>query len=164
MDDFGRQRILDAEHLRLLRIGYFVAGGITVFVCLFGLFYVFMGLFFTSAMMRMPSPPGGPPPPPMGWIFVVLGVAIVIFGAVLGTLKFFTARALGRRNAYTFCLITAGLSCLSIPYGTLLGICTFMVLARPGVRALFEGRRGAPPPLPPAASARGSEGETYVHG
>jgi hypothetical protein len=151
MDDFERQRILDEEHLRLLRIGYFVAGGTTAFVCMFGLFYVFMGFFFTSSMMRMPSPPGGPPPPPMGWIFVVMGMAIMIFGAVMATFKFLTARALGRRNAYTLCLITAGLSCLSIPYGTFLGICTFMVLARPSVRALFEAGRATPPPVPPVA-------------
>lgn len=151
MDNFERQRILDEEHLKLLRIGYFVAGGTTIFVCLFGLAYVFMGFLFTSSLMDIPSPPGGPPPPPMGWIFIVMGTAIVIFGATLGSLKLFTARALGRRNAYTFCLITAGLACISIPYGTFLGICTFLVLARPSVRALFEAGKATPPPVPPAA-------------
>jgi len=151
MDNFERQRILDEEHLKLLRIGYFVLGGTTAFVGLFGLVYVFMGFVFTSSAFNIPSPPGGTPPPPMGWIFVVIGAVIVIFGGTLGTLKLLTARALGRRNAYTFCLITAGLACISIPYGTFLGICTFLVLARPSVRALFEARRGAPPPVPPVA-------------
>ena len=41
------------------------------------------------------------------------------------------------------CQITAGLSCLEIPYGTVLGALTFVVLARPSVAALF---RGAPDP------------------
>lgn len=149
MDDFERQRVLDEEHLRLLRIGYFISGGATAFVCLFGLLYVLMGLFFTFPTAHMPSAPGGPPPPPMGLIFVVMGACIVIFGGVVAALKLFTARALGLRNAYTLCLITAGLSCLSIPYGTFLGICTFMVLARPSVRALFGVGRTVRPPMPP---------------
>jgi hypothetical protein len=42
----------------------------------------------------------------------------------------------------------AALSCLAIPYGTVLGIFTFMVLQRPAARAIF-GQTQAPPPLPP---------------
>jgi hypothetical protein len=31
MDSFERQQVLNAEHLRLLRIGYFVMGGVSAF-------------------------------------------------------------------------------------------------------------------------------------
>jgi hypothetical protein len=34
--------------------------------------------------------------------------------------------------------VTAAISCLEVPYGTLLGVLTFMVMARPSVRALFD--------------------------
>ena len=51
--------------------------------------------------------------------------------------------------------MVAGLNCLHMPLGTLLGVFTFIVLARPSVQALFEQRSGAapdaqwPPPGPP---------------
>jgi hypothetical protein len=36
------------------------------------------------------------------------------------------------------CMVTAGISCLGIPYGTVLGIFTFLVLSRPSAIALFD--------------------------
>jgi hypothetical protein len=36
------------------------------------------------------------------------------------------------------CMITAGLSCLEMPYGTALGVMTFVVLSRPSVRQEFD--------------------------
>jgi hypothetical protein len=43
--------------------------------------------------------------------------------------------------------VIAGINCIFIPYGTLLGVATFMVLVRPSVQALFAA---VPPPLPAA--------------
>ena len=37
------QRIIDAEHLRMLRIAYLISAGISAFMALFGLLYVFVG-------------------------------------------------------------------------------------------------------------------------
>jgi len=56
-------------------------------------------------------------------------------------------------------MATAALTCLGIPWGTVLGVCTFLVLERPSVAALFptpaEGGAagGAPVPAPPSGSA-----------
>jgi len=36
-------------------------------------------------------------------------------------------------------MIVAGLGCLAVPYGTLLGVFTFVVLGRPSVVRLFDG-------------------------
>lgn len=44
-------------------------------------------------------------------------------------------------------MISAALSCLGIPYGTLLGVATFIVLGRPRSEAMFEG---APLPYGPS--------------
>ena len=153
-----RQRILDEEHLRLLRIGYFISGGAAAFLCLFGLLYVVMGLFFVSALSSIPSPHGGQPPPAVGWIIVGFFGLFVLAGAALATLKFLTARALGQRRSHMLCMITAGLTCISIPYGTFLGVCTFIVLGRPTVQAMFgvgsvppisSTAVPGPPPIPP---------------
>ena len=147
MQDTERQAILDDEHLRLLRIGYFIQGGTTFFVCLFGLLYVFMGIFAFSSFGNTPTPRGTPPPQFFGYILAWMGGLFTLGGAVLTALKFLTARALGRRRSRALCMVTAALSCIFVPYGTALGIFTFLVLERPSVRALFNSS----PPASPAA-------------
>jgi hypothetical protein len=137
MDEADRQRILDDEHLRLLRIGYFVMGGIAVFVALMGLLYFAMGLIFTAVISAAPSVPGQVPPALMAWIFVGMGAFVILAGAAYAVLAFLTAKALRLRRSRGLCLVTAALTTLHLPFGTVLGIMTFSVLDRATVRALF---------------------------
>jgi len=137
-----RQTIVDEEHLRMLVLGYYLSAGMCLLFSLFGGMYMAMGLMFTFAFRNLPSqPPATAPPPEMGWFF--FGIGAFIFGAMvtLALLKFLTARRLKARTSRTFCLVLAGLSCLEVPYGTTLGVLTFVVLTRDSVKALF-----APPP------------------
>jgi len=51
---------MDDEHLRLLRIGYFVMAGMKAFMSLFGLLYAGIGLTaFTFAHAAPPTRPAG---------------------------------------------------------------------------------------------------------
>jgi hypothetical protein len=77
------QEIIDNEHLRLLRIGYFISAAQTAIFIPFGLLYAGMGLL----MAKLPS--GGAPPPPamMSWIFGVFGAAFAGFATIAATLK-----------------------------------------------------------------------------
>lgn len=159
MDGFERQQVLDEEHLRLLRIGYFTMGGVAAFTGVFGVVYAFMGAFMMAAFRTVPSRPSQPPPEFMAWFFAAFGLLIVVTAGAYAALAFVTARNLRLRRSRTFCLVTAGLSCLYIPFGTLLGIFTFSVLGRPGVLRMFgqpsppEARPplpASPPPPPPA--------------
>ena len=54
----------------------------------------------------------------------------------------FAARYLQEHRRYMFCLIVAGLECVFMPFGTVLGVFTIIVLLRPSVRQLF-GEDGA---------------------
>lgn len=153
MTDPAAQNVLDTEHLRLLRLGYLVAGGASLFFAFFPLFYVAMGVFvatfgFNVAFHRS----GDSDPRLMGWIFVSIGIVIFILAVLIAVMKFLTARALGRRRSRMLCLVTAGISCLGIPYGTVLGIFTFIVLSRPSVSALFDAKAAVPPvtAIPPS--------------
>lgn len=147
MTDIDRQAIIDDEQLRLLRIGYFTMGGVAVFTALFGALYAVMGIFIASIPMAA-TQPGQPPPAMMVWIFAAFGFAFMLMAGVFALLNFLTARALRQRRSRGLCMVIAALSCLSIPFGTLLGVFTFIVLGRPSVRQLFE----APPnSMPPSA-------------
>ena len=129
------QDIIDNEHLRLLRIGFFISAAQTAIFIPFGLLYAGMGLMFSQL------PTGASPPPPafVSWFMGLFGAAFAGFAAVAATLKLLTAIRLKERRSRVMCLIAAGLSCMELPYGTLLGIWTFMVLGRSSVRRQFEG-------------------------
>jgi hypothetical protein len=142
-----RQAILDEEHLRLLSIGYWVAGGMAAFFSLFGLFYIVVGGVVAVSIAKVPAAsvqPNQQPAAFMGWIFLAVGLAIFLAAAALAAMRFWTAVSLKRRKSRAFCLVVAGLNCLEFPYGTALGVFTFMVLGRPSVMQLFGVRLAAP--------------------
>src|SRR5438128_6559299 len=47
-------------------------------------------------------------------------------------------RSLSRREGYSFALVIACIECLFIPFGTILGVFTIVVLSRESVKASFE--------------------------
>jgi len=134
-----RDSIVDEEHLKLLSLGYLVTAVWSAFFSLFGLFYAFMGVAMTSFISSIPERPGQPPPPEfVAWFFGLFGLGMFAILMTVGVLKFVTSRRLKQRRSRVFCMVVAGLSCFAIPYGTMLGVCTFLVLGRPSVVRLFE--------------------------
>ena len=50
---------------------------------------------------------------------------------------FLVGRGLAQRKRYMFCLVVACVECLFMPFGTVLGVFTIIVLSRDSVKALF---------------------------
>jgi hypothetical protein len=136
----------DTEHLRLLTLFYYVNAGINALFSCFGLIYVALGALFLASPGAFGKNIEGPPAL-VGYIFTAMGAAFLLLGLGFSTCLALTGRFLSQRRHRLFCLAIAGINCLFLPYGTLLGVFTFMVLMRPSAHALFEG---APPPIPPA--------------
>jgi hypothetical protein len=131
----------DLEHLRLLKFAYYILAGISGVGTLFAaLWIVMMAAMFTM----MPAGPKAPPPI-VGFLFLGFGVLIVTIGVSVTLLTFYTGRNLAQHRHHMFCIVVAALTCLSVPWGTAVGVCTIIVLNRPGVKALFET---GPPSLP----------------
>jgi hypothetical protein len=138
-DETLRQAIADEEHLKLLSIGYLLSAGVAALFSLMGLVYVFMGVLAGTLLENAAKQTKGSPPPVfVGWIIGVVGLAIFLLLISLAILKFFTARCIKKRRSRTFCLVVAALSCLEFPYGTVLGVFTFLVLDRYSVQRLFQ--------------------------
>jgi hypothetical protein len=131
------QTLRDADHLRLLSIFYVLSGAVSLLFALLPLVYVGLGVFFLHGVF--PSSPSEKTPQPewFGWLFVAFGAAAFVLFASITTLKFFAAHFLRKRRHRVFCLVVAGLTCLGIPYGTVLGVCTLLVLERKSVVAEF---------------------------
>ncbi len=127
----------DAEHLRLLSIFYYVMAALTGLFGLFFLIYVLMG----GVLAVAGAASGGDESAPMtflGFILAIFGLGLVALQVGSAGLLYFTGRSLVARKRYVFCMVIAGLNCLSFPLGTALGVFTFIVLLRPSVKELFE--------------------------
>ena len=127
----------DADHLRLLTIFHYVVAGITgLFSCMF-LMHVFIGLAFILSPTSLVGNAGEVPPPFFGWMFLIMGSIAFLSGWTIAVCLLFAARFIQRRTHHLFCVIVAGFSCLSFPFGTVLGIFTLIVLLRPQVKEAF---------------------------
>lgn len=143
-----QQASQDAEHLRLLSIFHTVVAVITALFASIFIAHIVIGIM----ALRDPASFGGggsePPPPFFGWMFLAMGSAAVLAGWTLAVSIFLAGRYLRRRVRYTFCVVVAALSCMLMPFGTILGIFTLIVLMRPGVKAMFEHSQGQAVPRP----------------
>jgi len=134
----GQQIDQDLEHLRLLKWGYYVIAALTAFGCLIPL--VVLGMMAAVASGSLPAQQVAPFPSQIfGLVLVTIAAFILILGGGTAGLSFYVARCLETRRHRVLCVVVACLCCLQIPWGTILGVFTIIVLERPSVRALFEG-------------------------
>lgn len=123
----------DEQHLDQLVIGHYIVGGIT---CLFGclpLLHVTIGLFVVTA-----SGHGGATPPALfGWFFVAMGAMAFLLAQSLGIALIVSGRQMRRRINHTFSFIVACVACMFMPFGTILGVFTIIVLSRASVKSLY---------------------------
>jgi hypothetical protein len=76
-------------------------------------------------------------PPNVGFVFVGVGaMMIMLFWGIAGCL-IISGRFLNQRRHYMFSFVVAAISCLQVPFGTLLGIFTIIVLSRQSVKAIY---------------------------
>ena len=137
----------DENHLDLLAIFHYIVAGLTTLFSFFPLIYVAMGLFFALA----PAPSHGEPPPALiGWLFVAFGSTFFLIGMTLAACIFAAGRFLHRRTHYWFAFIVACVECTFMPFGTVLGVFTIVVLSRPSVKTRFGLSPSQSPPPPPA--------------
>ena len=125
----------DAEHLRLLSIFHYVVGGMTVLFALFPTLHLVMGIAMVTGRLD-----DGPDPMDarfLGWFFIVVAAAMIVAGITLAVSMILTGRFLARRVNYTFCFVIAALACVIVPFGTVLGVFTIVVLQRPTVKEMF---------------------------
>jgi hypothetical protein len=139
---------VDQDHLRLLAIFHYIGAGLALAgLCFLFIHYLFFHAFFLDAG-AWKGTKQGPTIPQVAAFFQLfyLGFGLFLLASAFGNL--FSAIFLGRRTNRTFSLAVAGLNCLHVPFGTVLGGFTFAVLLRPSVREAYEARSGPPRPLP----------------
>jgi hypothetical protein len=137
----------DESHLRTLAICHYVFGGITMVFSCFAIIHIVLGIIFVNNPDAFNNSKGGLPPPDwFGWMFIGIGSCVIVLGWTLGILNIYSGRCIAAHRRRTFSLIIAGIDCLSVPLGTILGVFTFVVLLRDSVRYLYDQRAMAARP------------------
>jgi hypothetical protein len=128
----------DAEHLRLLSIFHYIVGALAALFSFFPLLYTTVGAIFIF-VARHGTPKAGEELPPefIGWIFAVIGSLLFLLGIAVAICILIAGRSLAKRTSYWFAFVMACIECLFIPFGTILGVFTIIVLSRESVKTLF---------------------------
>jgi hypothetical protein len=134
----------DEEQLKLLAIFHYVVAGAAALFSLFPSIYMVMGLVMLYGPEQFSRPGQNPPPAIFGWVMVAVGGVMITMGLTFATLVLAAGRSLARRKRYTFCLVMAAVECLFMPFGTVLGIFTIVLLNRESVKQLFAAGPTAP--------------------
>jgi len=128
----------DTEQLNLLAIFHYVVAGLAVLFSFFPLLYTAVGITFIFVARHGTAKPGEELPPEfLGWIFAVLGFVLFVIGIAIAICIFTAGQSLALCNRYSFALVFACIECLFVPFGTILGVFTIIVLLRESVKALF---------------------------
>lgn len=127
----------DDQHLRWLSIGYYANAGFTVLAGLLG-----AGICLAMAWMFDDSFRDAKPHEEVARIGVFWGIAAIAFlivssNAIFVLLNIRCASHLKNRSRYSFCVGLAGFHCASLPFGTVLGVFSLIVLTRASVRKQF---------------------------
>lgn len=126
----------DAKTLSLLAMFHYIVGGIMALFSCMPLIHVTMGIAMVTGNFFGET--GEMPPPFFGWMFVIMGSVFVIGGWLTALAIILAGRKLSRHESRTFCMVVAGVECMFMPFGTVLGVFTLITLTKESVQALFD--------------------------
>ncbi len=122
----------DNEHIKLLSVFHYVMGGLAIlgilFLCLH--YFIFRTVIDHAGF-------GSETQGFLGifvWFYLLIG--LVFLAVAVG--NFLSAGYMRQRKNRAFSLIVAGINCLQVPMGTMLGIFTIIVLMRDTVAQSYD--------------------------
>lgn len=135
MSEPRKQEQLESN-LRLLSTFHYVVGGLAALLSFLPSIHLVIGIaMLTGAITEN----GQAPPAFLGWIFVGLALAFIAAGLTVAVLILMAGRRISQRRSYQFCMVVGGIECIFVPFGTILGVFTLVILNQDEVRAMFEG-------------------------
>jgi hypothetical protein len=127
----------DEDWLRLLALGHYIIAGLQTLAGFLPSFHLAMGLWLLTSDVAKAK--NGTPALLFGGFFTLIAVTWMLLAWSLAACVLIAGRNLADRKRRTFCLVVAGIEAmLCIPFGTVLGMFTIIVLLRPAVRDVFE--------------------------
>jgi hypothetical protein len=120
----------DEKYLKLLSVFHYVVGGLAAFFACIPIIHLSIGIaILVGAIDDAPDF--------AGFLLAMIGMIGILMGWTLAVCIIIAGRCLAKRKRYMFCLVIAAISCIFMPFGTVLGVFTIIVLMRPSVKELF---------------------------
>jgi len=120
----------DEQYLKLLSVFHYVVGGLAACFACIPIIHLSIGIaMLVGAIDDAPEF--------VGAFMVLIAIFAILAGWTLAVCIIIAGRCLAKRRRYMFCLVMAAISCIFMPFGTVLGVFTIIVLMRPSVKELF---------------------------
>jgi hypothetical protein len=133
------QVAVDEDHLKVLGYIYYVAGGMTAVVSCFFILHFSMFLYFGLHPQMFKNQHNAEPPPTGVFLaFAAVMGCVILLGWTFGALQIYAGRCIRLRRRRIFVMVIAGIECIFVPWGTLIGVFTILLLQRPHVTTLFD--------------------------
>ena len=137
-----KEATINEEHLRQLSLFHYLNAGITALIS--SMFLIYMG--FGTLMLLNPhgftnATTDASSVGTTGWVFFLIGLIPLVIGWSYSALNVAAGRFIRLRKRRNLCLFVSGLNVLNAPFGSILGISTFLVLSKPQVQSLFQSSK-----------------------
>ena len=120
----------DEKYLKMLSVFHYVVGGLAACFACIPIIHLSIGIaMLVGAIDDAPEF--------VGALLVLIAIFAMLMGWTLAVCIIIAGRCLAKRKRYMFCLVIAAISCVFMPFGTVLGVFTIIVLMRPSVKELF---------------------------
>lgn len=126
----------DIKHLDLLSLFHYIFGGITALTSCLPIIHVILGFSMVSGKLFEESN-GSASPAFIGWIFVIIGTVSIVMGLSIAVCMIVAGGKLKRRKNRVFCMVVAGIECMYMPLGTILGVFTLIALNKESIQEIF---------------------------
>lgn len=127
----------DRQYLKLLSIFHYVVGAMTAVFACFPLIHLAIGI----AMLCGAFEGKDAPPKFLGLLLIIFPGIIMLCGWAMAICIIVAGKKLARYQARTYCLVIAAIECVFMPFGTILGVFTIIVLMKDSVKELFSASR-----------------------
>lgn len=124
----------EKDTLHMLAIFHYVIAGVIALVACVPLIHLTIGLSLTAGAIAGEEPIIGI----AGAVFTLVASFIILIGWGLAVFVFLAGKNLDRQTKYQFCMVGAGVLCIFMPLGTILGVFTLVILQEDSVKALFN--------------------------
>ena len=128
----------DTKQLDLLSIFHYVVGGVMALFSCMPFLHVLMGLAIVFGKFGASTESSNQIPDAVfGWIFVIMGSVFILLGWAISICIILAGRNLKRRSNRMFCMVVAGIECMFMPFGTVLGVFTLIALNKDSIKEIF---------------------------
>jgi hypothetical protein len=129
----------DIRYINLLAIFHIIVGVIAGLFSCFPLINLYMGLSMLSDIPKVMVQGGVFSPfTLLPIMFILLPIGIMVIGWMFAIAIALNGYYLKNRKWFTYCMVISGIETIFMPFGTVLGVFTIVILSKPNIKGLFD--------------------------